>query len=206
MGSLLGKNDTIKLGLEPVDGLILCNAVVGTELAGSMATTGDAASGALKDNEEVHTVDTNGRIILNAKIDVLLDTETKVAGGREVLGKELVLLDLQASLEDLLSLGATDSAVDGNLFIAADGEGADGVTGLGEDGSLAGQVFQDLGSTGKTIARFTDGDVQAELGDLDVSHRVGLGGRLQGQRLNYHVVGYNFSTIGRWILGQENSA
>lgn len=182
MGSLLGKNDTIELGLEPVDGLILCDAVVGAELAGGMTTTGDTASGTLKDDEEVHTVDTNGGIVLDTKIDVLLDTETKVTGGREVLGEEFVLLNLQATLEDLHSLGATDGAVDGNLFIAADGERTDGVTSLGEDGSLAGQVFQDLGSTGKTISGFTDGDVQAELGDLDVSHGVGLGSRLERRR------------------------
>ena len=180
---LFGENNTVELGLEPVDGLVLCDAVVGAELAGGMATTGDAASGALKDNEEVHTVDTNGGVVLDTKIDVLLDTETKVTGGREVLGEEFVLLNLQASLEDLLGLGATDSAVNGNLFVTADGERTDGITSLGEDGSLTGQVFQDLGSTSKTITGFTDGDVQAELGDLDVSHRVGLGSRLEGKRV-----------------------
>ena len=35
---------------------------------------------------EVHAVDTNSRIILDSKIDVLADTEPEVARLREVLG------------------------------------------------------------------------------------------------------------------------
>lgn len=79
---------------------------------------------------EVHAVDTDAGVVLDTQIDVLADTEAEVTGLREVALPELVLLDLQATLEDLLSLGATDGDVDGDLFVTADTEGTDGVTGL----------------------------------------------------------------------------
>lgn len=79
---------------------------------------------------EVHAVDTNTGVVLDTQVNVLADTETEVAGLGEVLLPQLVLLDLEATLEDLLSLGTTDSNVDGNLFVTTDTEGTDGVTGL----------------------------------------------------------------------------
>ena len=57
-----------------------------------------------EDDKEVHTIDTNAWVILDAKINVLLDTETEVSIFREVLSSQLVLLDLQSSLENLLGL------------------------------------------------------------------------------------------------------
>lgn len=139
-----------------------------------MTATRDTASGALKDDEEVHTVNTDGGVVLDTKIDVLLDTETKVTGGREVLGEKLVLLNLQAALKNLHSLGATNSAVNGDLFVTTNRERTNSVAGLGVDGSLTGQVLEDLGSTSKTITGLTNRDVEAELGDLDVPHGVVL--------------------------------
>jgi hypothetical protein len=90
---------------------------------------GDALAGADKDDVKIHTVDTNGRVVLDAKIDVLLDTETEVSTIGEVLLVKLVLTDLEGLLENLGSLGATDGSVDGDLLVSADTEGTDGVTG-----------------------------------------------------------------------------
>ena len=84
----------------------------------------------LHDDVEVHAVNTDRRVVLDAQVDVLGDTETEVAGLGEVALAELVLLDLEATLEDLLSLGTTDGDVDGDLLVTADTEGTDGVTGL----------------------------------------------------------------------------
>ena len=42
--------------------------------------------------------------LLDSQVDMLLDTKSKVAVLGEVLAPELVLLDLEAALEDLLSL------------------------------------------------------------------------------------------------------
>ena len=82
------------------------------------------------DDVEVHAVDTDRRVVLDAQVDVLGDTETEVASLGEVALAELVLLDLEATLEDLLGLGATDGDVDGDLLVTADTEGTDGVAGL----------------------------------------------------------------------------
>jgi hypothetical protein len=61
---------------------------------------------------------------------VLRDTEAEVAGLAEVALAELVLLDLEATLENLLGLGAADGDVDRDLFVTANAERADGVPGL----------------------------------------------------------------------------
>jgi len=54
---------------------------------------------------------------------------------------QLVLLDLQCSLQNLLSLGSSDGSVNGNLFVPSDGERSDSVSGLGCDGGLTGKLF-----------------------------------------------------------------
>ena len=77
---------------------------------------------------EVHAVDTNRRVVLDAKIDVLRDTEAEVARLAEVALPQLILLDLEATLENLLCLGAADGDVDGDLLVTADTEGSDGVS------------------------------------------------------------------------------
>jgi hypothetical protein len=61
---------------------------------------------------------------------VLADAEAEVAGLGEVALAELVFLDLEATLEDLLSLGAADGDVHGDLLVTTDTEGTDGVSGL----------------------------------------------------------------------------
>ena len=108
---------------------------------------------------EVHTKDTDTGVISSAEIDMFLDTKSKVSRLREVPLSEFVLLDLQATLEDFLGLGATDGDVDGNLFVTTDAERSDGVPGFRCNGCLTGELFQYLGGSGQPITRFTDGDV-----------------------------------------------
>lgn len=121
---------------------------------------------------EVHTVDTNTGVVLDTEVNVLVDTETEVAGLGEVALAELVLLDLEATLDDLLGLGATDGDVDGNLFVTANTEGTDGVAGLGVDGGLTGQLLENLCGTSKSVTRLADRNVQDELGDAELAHGV----------------------------------
>ena len=45
-----------------------------------MLAAGDTVASTLKDDINVHTVNTDIPVILQAKIDVLLDTETEVSG------------------------------------------------------------------------------------------------------------------------------
>lgn len=61
---------------------------------------------------------------------MLRDTETEVASLGEVALAELVFLDLEATLENLLGLGATDSNVNSDLLVTTDTEGSDSVASL----------------------------------------------------------------------------
>lgn len=120
---------------------------------------------------EVHLP--NARVVLDSQVDVLADTKTEVAGGGEVALAELVLLDLEATLENLFGLGATDGDVDGDLLVPPDTEGSDGVAGLAVDGSLTAQLLEHLGGTSKSVTRLAHGDVEDELLDAKLPHGVG---------------------------------
>lgn len=123
-------DNSIEALLEPLDGVVTGDAVGGTDAALRAAATDNTLTRAGHAAVEVHAVDTDTRVVLDAEIDVLRDTEAEVSGLAEVALAQLVLLDLEATLEDLLGLGATDSDVDSNLFVTADTEGTDGVAGL----------------------------------------------------------------------------
>lgn len=116
--------------LEPLDGVIAVDAVGRTDSALGAATADDTLTRAGHAAVEVHAVDTDTRVVLDAKVDVLADTEAEVAGLAEVALAQLVLLDLEATLENLLGLGATDGDVDSNLFVTTDTESTDSVAGL----------------------------------------------------------------------------
>jgi hypothetical protein len=188
-------DNTVEALLEPLDGLVAVDAVGRADSALAAAAAGDTLTGAGHAAVEIHTVDTDRGVVLDAEIDVLADTEAKVTGLAEVALAKLVLLDLEATLEDLLGLGATDGDVDSDLLVTADTEGTDGVAGLAcwekrvsqllpggparmlrcqltVDGSLTAQLLQDLGGTGQSVTRFTDRDVEDELLDLELPHGV----------------------------------
>ena len=79
---------------------------------------------------EIHSVNTNRRVVLDTEIDVFADTEAKVASLGEVALAELIFLDLQSTLQDFLSLWSTDSDVHSDLLVTTDTEGSDGVSSL----------------------------------------------------------------------------
>lgn len=133
---------------------------------------------------------------------MLRNTEAEVAGLGEVALAELVLLDLKATLENLLSLGTADGDVDSDLLVTADTKSADGVAGLAcgrmsmpdspqpdfpfpilagiaefavsrtVDRSLTAQLLEHLGGSGKSVTRLANGDVENELLDAQLTHRV----------------------------------
>lgn len=123
-------DNAVEAGLEPADSLVTLDAVGRADGRLHAAAAGDALTRAGHAAVEVHAVDTDGGVVLDTEIDVLGDTEAEVASLGEVALAELVLLDLEATLENLLSLGATDGDVDGDLFVTTDTEGTDGVAGL----------------------------------------------------------------------------
>lgn len=50
---------------------------------------------ASQNNVKIETVNSDGRVVLDAQIDVFLNTEAEVAILREVLSSQLVLSDLK---------------------------------------------------------------------------------------------------------------
>merc|ERR1719220_2663290 len=127
---LAGEDHTVVLGLEPLHGVLLGEAVGEANLADLCSPVSDVQAGPAEDDKEVHAVNANAGVILDAQVNVLLDAEAKVAVVREVLLPQLVLLHLEAPLQDLLGLGAPDGAVDGDLLIPPDSKATDGVTRL----------------------------------------------------------------------------
>ena len=97
-------DNTVEALLEPLDGLLALDAVLVADAALHPAAAGDAVTRAGHAAVEVHAVDTDTGVVLDAEIDVLADTEAEVAGLGEVALAELILLDLEATLDDLLGL------------------------------------------------------------------------------------------------------
>jgi hypothetical protein len=77
---------------------------------------------------EIHTENTGVGIVLDTKINVLLNTKTEVTRIREILLHEFVLLDLKTTLKNLKSLLATNSSVNSNLLITTNRERTNGET------------------------------------------------------------------------------
>jgi hypothetical protein len=117
-------------GVYILDGLITLDLVGRSNLALGAATLGNTLTGTGHAGVEVHAVDTNRRIVLDTQIDVFADTEAEVASLREVALAELILLYLQSTLQDLLSLRSADGNVNSDLLVTTDTEGTDGVAGL----------------------------------------------------------------------------
>ena len=87
-------------------------------------------------------------------------------------------------------LGAPDSDVHSDLLVSPDSKGSDGVPSLAYfialecrrlvqcavmltvDGSLTAELFQHLGGTGQSVTRLADGDIEDELLDRELLHRV----------------------------------
>lgn len=97
-------NNTVEPLLEPLDRLIALDAVAGSNVALHPSPPGNTLTGPCHAAVEIHAVDSNGGVVLDAKINVLADAKAKVARFRKVALAQLVLLDLEAALENLLGL------------------------------------------------------------------------------------------------------
>ena len=171
------QDDTIETLLEPAHRVLLLDTVLEAHPRLLLLPPRYTRTRTAHDDVEVHAEDTDTGVVAGAEIDVLLDTKAKVARLREVAAAELVLLDLEATLENFLGFGATDGDVDGDLFVTSDTESSDGVASLAYrlhavrnnrirrslarieltvDRSLTAQLLQDLRSTSQSVTRFTD--------------------------------------------------
>mgnify|MGYP003385457674 CR=1 len=177
-------DNTLVLLLEPGDGISLCYSVLDTDLGGADLAAGNTVAGAGQDDKEVHTEDTGGGIIFKTKIDVLGDTKSEASGVGEVLLLQLILLDLQASVKDLVGLETTDGHIHGDLLVSSDTEGTHSVSGLAVDGLLISELLQHLGGTGQSITSLTNATVDDQLVNLQLTH--GVLSLLLSNRCHFH--------------------
>ena len=175
LGNLdLVEDDAIKALLEPLHRLLLSDLMIRAKRRAGDLALRDTSTRAGELDIEVHTVDTGGRVVLDTEINMLLNTEAKVASVREVLSANLVLLDLEALLENLLSLLTANSGIAGHLFITTNAERADSVASLGEHGLLLSERLENLSSLGQSVTRLTYANVHNKLLDADVPHGIRL--------------------------------
>jgi len=165
-------DDSLEAVLEPFDGLITLDLVVGANRGLAAATLGNTLTRTGHAGVEIHSVNSNSWVVLDTEIDVFADTEAKVTSLGEVTLAELVFLDLQSTLENFLSLWSTDSDVHSDLLVTTDTEGSDSVAGLAVDWGLTTQLFQHLRSTSKSISRLSNRDVEDDLLDAQLLHGV----------------------------------
>ena len=166
------EENTLVLLLKPFHGLHLGNLVLAANVSAALLPPVHAEAGASHNNVKVHAVNTSVGIVLEAKVNVLFDAKSKVSSLAEVLPLELVLLNLESTLDDLHGLFSADGDVAGNLFVTADAEGADGVAGLRLHDLLSGERLEDLAGPSETIAAFSDRDVENKLLDAKLAHFV----------------------------------
>merc|ERR1712168_1100856 len=166
----LFQQDAIVFSLEPFLSIRFGDLVSKSNSGLLSATVCNIVSWSSQHNVEIHSVDTNTRIILDSKIDMFSNTEAKVSSGREVSLSQFVFLHFKTFLQDFLSLGSTYSAVNGDFFITTNAERSHCVSGFGENRSLSGKGFKNFSCTDKSVTAFTNTDVDAQLLDANLLH------------------------------------
>ncbi len=141
---LARQQDAIILLLEPFHGLILGDPMTGPYTTLPSTLVAHAVTGPTEYDVEVHSVDTDARVVLDTQVDVFLDAEAKVACVGKISLSQLVFTYLQASFQDLFSLCTSDRAVTSDLLVSPDAERANGVPSFGKDRCLSGQLLQDF--------------------------------------------------------------
>jgi len=141
---LLAQHNAIKLVLEPFDSLVLGNSVIAAHPAGLRPPARYPESGSLKDDVEIHAVDTNCRVVLDTQIDVFVDAKAEAAVLTEISDVQLVFLHFQTLLQNLLSLVTTHGRVHSDLFVSFDTKASDCEACFGCNWNLTSELFQHL--------------------------------------------------------------
>ena len=148
---------------QPLHAVLLAQPMGASHLALAELAVLDAATRTGQVHVEVHAVNASARVILDAKVDMLGDSEAEAAVAREVLLPQLVLLDLQPLLQDLLCLLTADGHVAGDLLVAAHAPLTDRHASLGEDRLLLSELLQHLCCSCQAIAALAHTDVEHQL-------------------------------------------
>ena len=169
---LLAKEGALELLHIPVLSFLLSNTLLWTDGRLAVLAAGNTVAWAFEDNVDVHTVDTDVSVVLKTKIDVLLDTEAEVTGGREAAGADFVIMNLKSLVEDIQSLLSANGNESSDLIITANAELWNSTVGPGEHGFLASKLLDNTASTGNLITNGAWVDVDANLGNTDLAELV----------------------------------
>jgi hypothetical protein len=92
------QDDSFVFLLEPGHGISLGHSVALTNFGGFALAASNTVTRSDKDDVEIHTEDTGGGIVLQTKIDVLVDTKSEATGVSKVHLLQLVFLDLKGTI------------------------------------------------------------------------------------------------------------
>lgn len=92
---LTGEDNTVVFLLEPLHGVFLAESMGSTHAASLGSSLVDVEARSAEDNEKVQTVDTDGGVVFDSQIDVLLNAKAKVSGCGKVFLAQFVFLDLR---------------------------------------------------------------------------------------------------------------
>jgi hypothetical protein len=102
------QDDSFVFLLEPGHGISLGHSVALTNFGWFAFATSNTVTGSDEDDVEIHTKNTGGRVILQTKINVLVDTESKATSISKVLLLQFVFLDLKSTIQDFLGFESSD--------------------------------------------------------------------------------------------------
>ena len=174
----------------PLNIEILADLLEVAERSGLYSSSVDSLAGSAEDDVEVHSEDTGVWVVPDSQVDVLRNTETKVAclkprkiilrttslviftSVREIASSKFVFLDSESLVQDFSGLFSSDGNMAGHLFTSLDTERPDGVSGFALEWLLAGQIFEHFAGFGKSITWFTHAAVNDEFVNFDFSHWV----------------------------------
>merc|ERR1719198_502938 len=173
--SLLVGDEALVSLFKPFDGVILCDLVALSDAGLPRLALAHPSTGAGKHDVEVHAINASGGIVLNAEVNVFVDAEPEAACVAEVGLLQLILFDLQPSLDDLQRFGPAHGDVGGDLLVTTDGETSHRVSCLRCHGFLLRDLVQHTHGLGQLIAAAAGRDVEHEFVHLYCPHDVFLG-------------------------------
>ena len=88
------ENNSVVFSLEPFHGIFFNQAVRCSNMSSFTTPVGNIHTSTSKYNIEVHTINSNGWIILDSQINMFLDTKPKVTVGRKIIPAQFILTNL----------------------------------------------------------------------------------------------------------------
>ena len=123
-------NIDFKLLCGKVDGFSLWYFMSRSDSGSVVFSLGNTSTWAWQNDEEIHTEDTDGWIILDAEIDVLSDTETEVSFLREAAFWEFIGFHTEGFFDDIDGLFTTNGNLCGDVLTTTDTKSTNCQTGF----------------------------------------------------------------------------